>query len=131
MTKSELKCAILLFLGLIVSGCGHASIVCESTDAPLANSSLAQFEGDPQRLQDDIERTFRQLHWGKLYIRPRYKLVYAQALLANGRTAAVVAGPTPNGKLRAKVRIGHFGDRQLEQRFIRTLVNTLAGEPKR
>jgi len=124
-------------------------------DEPLPRATQAQLPGDPQRLGDDVQRTAKQLEWGMLSISdtirksdgsatpPGPAVVRARALLPDGRAATLVAWPIEPatydekgkkllkpGRVAVALRVGFFGDRQNQERFIRRLSRVMAGDPK-
>ena len=106
-------------------------------DESLEDGSSAQWKADADRLLADIGRSFRDLHWGKQYLRrqPRddrqpLQKVRAAGLLPDGRTATVIAWPVEPDQIAVAVRIGQFGDAKQQQMFINMLAKILAGKPK-
>ena len=105
-------------------------------DEPFLDGSLAQWQADGDRLVDDIRRSFRDLHWGKTYLRRQpsddrqpLQLVRAAAILDDGRTATVVAWPVRQDQVAVALRVGQFGDAARQQNFIHMLAKTLHGKP--
>ena len=106
-------------------------------DEPFLDGSFAQWKADADRLADDIRRSFRDLHWGRKYLRRHpgddrqpLQLVRAAALLNDGRTATVVAWPVHQHQVAVAVRVGQFGDLAQQRKFIHMLAKTLYGKPK-
>lgn len=108
------------------------------------NGTTARWAADHARLADDIGRAFRDLQWGRLSVEPTPGTgndlqassgagkvsIQASALLLDGRTATVAARGVEDGQVRVVVRVGQFGDRPMEQKFIDALTNRLSGKPK-
>lgn len=100
---------------------------------PFADSAMVIWPADPSRLDVDIRRAFRDLNWGRMYIRKNNTIqgliVRAAGLLPDGRTVTIVAWPIADDRVAVGLRVGQFGDRDREQRFVNMLAKLLAGKP--
>ncbi len=140
-----LKLVVLALSCLLASGCVNTSVIRRLDTASVpgppfgrSTGSQAQIAGESARLVDDITRSFRDLHWGRMYVKPwpddddrdEPDVVQAAGLLDDGRRAIVAAWPQSDKHIGVAVCVGHFGDGDEERRFIRMLEKTLAGEAK-
>lgn len=112
---------------------------------PLVGASIARWPADEARLEDDIERAMRDLHWAKLqaqYEHPpvpnsvttngntKSPLIRVRGMLPDGRSVSVIAWQPGVDEVCVAVHVGFFGDRVWQDRFIHLLAKRLAGKPK-
>lgn len=57
-------------------------------------------------------------------------VIFIEALLPDGRHATILARSEAQNVNTVVIQIGRFGDAELEQAYINTLSETLAGDPK-
>lgn len=104
---------------------------------PRLGSFRGEWAADQLRLDTDIGRAIRDLHWGKLYLHREpsdesqpLQRVRAEALLDDGRTALIVGRPVGSDQVDVTVQVGRFGDHDQERAFVKKLAKILHGKPK-
>ncbi|MCC5831185.1 MAG: hypothetical protein JJU36_17230 [Phycisphaeraceae bacterium] len=111
------------------------------------SASEERTEAEYARLPTSIARAVRQMEWGLLRIDgweknptldplPETGVFRAWALTPEGRRVTILAGPPENldvaqdlaqptdsnkGQIAITARVGHFGDQELERRFLQAL----------
>ena len=145
MIRHRLLTAAIIISCLFTDGCAYSPPALTDSnrlrgpglDEPFEDSSTANWPADPGRLATDIRRAFRELDWGRMYIRKdpaaadHGEVVRAAALLPDGRLATIIAWPATDDGVSVGVglRVGRFGDRDREQQFVNMLAKLLAGKP--
>ncbi|MDX1682452.1 MAG: hypothetical protein R3336_04985 [Phycisphaeraceae bacterium] len=106
-----------------------------SDDAPtsVAGGHEASWSADPDRLVVDIYRALKGGNWRWARVKPTGPKddprppIDVVAMLPDGRQANIrllAAGPD---RVRAQIRVGHFGDRAKEEKFLEHLRAEMAG----
>ena len=113
--------------------------------AELLDATQATFKADPQRLPDDVKRAIRKSHWGR--IRQTAEgvsedgeaadaasaagpvVVRARALLPDDREASIFAWQSGEREVTAAIRVGHFGDPDVQRQWLSKLAEVMAGPP--
>lgn len=141
-------------LATFAGGCASVEnrqpIMLESTAA----GTTAHVHGIPARLRDDLQRSAQRMHWGVIRHRTEGAvpvdelsrvggedlvaantgeapaLIYLEAMLPDGRHAAIFAKPEEKNLNTVVIQVGRFGDAPLERAYIQMLSKTLAGKPK-
>ncbi len=141
---------VVVGMALAVCGVGCEAVPIRATNQlnigpthlVFIGASVAKWPADFDRLIYDIPRTVRRVNWGLLNVkslpvngnarsRSQPPIIRASALLPDGRTATVIAWPASDRAIGVALRVGHFGDRRQEGRFIRHLAQVLRGKPSR
>jgi len=110
----------------------------------LQPASTGTLNGDPQRLAADVQRSIRKSHWGLLKLESRGivdhndpeppppdgpVVVAARALLPNDLEAHIVVWETAPQRVSVAIRVGSFGNANLEHRWLHKFADVLAGPP--
>ena len=103
-------------------------------------AAFARWKADPNRLVADIPRAVSRCEWAMLHMQPRLrhgkaeplepdKPVEAMALLPDDREAKIMAWKVSDQEVAAAVRVGLFGDPDLELQYLKILASVMAGQP--
>ena len=118
---------------------GRASLVkVEGTSWEIRNASTIQINGDPQRLAEDVRRTTRKVYWGVLDLKSQGIIDHngpdepppaEDVLLPNDLQGEVAAWQVGNSRVGVAIRIGFFGNQELEKRWLRKFIDVMNGPP--
>lgn len=117
----------------LLAGCstGYRAPTVEVTasNEPLRHASMRTWEADPARLEADVRRAIDKCAWGQRSLTVTDGVVTARASLPIERQAEIVAWPVDDAHVTVVIRVGHFGHRPSEVRFLSVLAKVMAGDP--
>lgn len=101
----------------------------------LSGGSAARVRGDWVRVIEDLPRAAERLEWVEVRLEgpPRVGTgredVAGVFLMPDGREAVMSAARGDGSEIGVRLRVGRFGDREMEARFIEELAQVLRGRP--
>jgi len=116
----------------------------QGTAWQIRNASTVQIKGDPQRLAEDVRRTTRKVYWGVIKVQSQGIIdhndpdapppsvpaaVFADVLLPNDLEGEVAAWEAGDSRVAVAIRIGYFGNEELEKRWLRKFIEVMNGKP--